>query len=94
MVFNPLTYLSTPLGIYFMWICLHFITPHLYTYFCTSMSTYGFLISPFLAPTPHCSAFRWIIYTGGNMITTMWVVIGGWLIQKVLIKKTELPTVA
>ena len=78
-------YLSTPIGIYGLWIVLHFITPHLYTYFCTSITPYGFLISPFMAPAPHCTAFRWIIYTGGNMITTMWVVIGGWFIKRTLL---------
>jgi hypothetical protein len=38
---ETIRYLSTPLGIYFSWIILHFITPHLYTYFCTSPTVYG-----------------------------------------------------
>jgi len=72
-----------------MWIVLHYFTPHLYTYFCTPPTAYGFFLSPFIAPTPHCSAFRWIMYTGGNMITTMWVLIGGWVVHKVFSDPTS-----
>jgi hypothetical protein len=86
---ETIRYLSTPLGIYFSWIILHFITPHLYTYFCTSPTVYGLILSPFIAPTPHCSAFRWIIHTSGNTITAMWMLIGGWVIQRLLIKSSS-----
>jgi hypothetical protein len=84
-----LKYLSTPLGIYFMWIVLHYISPHLYTYFCTPSTAYGFFMSPFMAPTPHCSALRWVMYTGGNTITAMWVLIGGWIVQRIIIQKEK-----
>ena len=86
MLQETIRYLSTPLGIYFSWIVLHYITPHLYTYFCTSSTAYGFMMSPFIAPTPHCSAFRWMIYTSGNTITAMWMLVGGWAIQRLMIK--------
>lgn len=36
---------------------------------------------PFLPPAPHCQAFRWVISQGGNIIVTMWIVIGTWAIQ-------------
>jgi len=41
----------------------------------------GFVMSPFIAPTPHCQALRWAIYNGGNSIIAMWVLLGGWIIK-------------
>ena len=84
-----LSYLSNPVGIYAMWITLHFIAPHLYVYFCTPATVIGFLTSPFVAPAPHCTAIRWVIINSADMITTMWIVIGGWIIHKIIKKKVD-----
>jgi hypothetical protein len=84
-----LNYLTSPVGIFILWITLHFIAPHLYVYFCTPATAIGFLISPLIATAPHCMAFRWIIYNGGTMITTMWMVIGGWFIRKLVNREIE-----
>ena len=43
----------------------------------------GILTSPFMAAAPHCVAIRWVIYEGGNMITTMWVSAGTYIAAKV-----------
>ena len=80
--------IPAPIWLYAFWILLHFVVPHLYVYFCTPATILGFIASPFVAPAPHCSAFRWVIYNGGNTITSMWVVLGGWLLQKLIFPTT------
>jgi len=70
-------------GIYLFWIVLHFAAANMYAEFCTNMSFIGFLQSPFLATVPHCVAMRYIVSTGGNVITQMWCVFGTWGISKI-----------
>ena len=81
--------MRTAIVFYFMWITLHYIAPHVYTYLCTPITILGFLISPFVAATPHCSALRWVIYEGGNMITTMWIGVGSYLATKMLMRDAK-----
>ena len=72
-------------GIYIVWILLHYVSSHLYVYFCTQCTILGFLMSPFVALAPHCSAMRWLIYVGGNNISLMWTFIGSWLMKKLVL---------
>ncbi len=81
---SGLNYISSPTGIIVLWIFLHFVTPHLYVYFCTPATLMGFVASPFIATAPHCIALRWCIYNSGNIITSMWMLIGAWLVRKLL----------
>jgi hypothetical protein len=37
--------------------------------------------------TPHCNAFRWIIYEAGNVLYGMWMAIGSWTVANVLTHK-------
>jgi len=67
--------------LYLFWITLHYTCSHLYVQWCVPATIYGFISSPFLAPAPHCQAFRWVISQGGNIIVTMWIVIGTWGVQ-------------
>jgi hypothetical protein len=78
-------YLCNPVGIYLLWIILHFVSPHMYVYLCTPATYIGLLMSPLIAPAPHCLAIRWIIYNGGSMISNMWITLAGWAIHKLLI---------
>ena len=78
-------YLCNPVGIYMLWIILHFVSPHIYVYLCTPATYIGLLMSPLIAPAPHCLAIRWIIYNGGSMISNMWIALAGWAIHKLLI---------
>lgn len=73
-------------GIYILWILLHYIASHLYIQFCVPLTIRGFLMAPFLTPTPHCQALRWAIYTGANAINSMWAVLGVWMCSKLLFK--------
>jgi len=72
-------------GIYLLWILLHYTSSHLYIYYCTPGSLIGFLSSPIIAPLPHCQAFRWIIYNGGNSIINMWIIVGLWITKYLVI---------
>jgi hypothetical protein len=71
-------------GIYGIWILLHYVSANLYVRLCAYPSFVGFIASPFLAASPHCSALRWAIYNGGNSITSMWVVMGVWLLSYIV----------
>lgn len=76
-------------NIYLFWILIHYVAPHLYSYYCVHYSLLGFLMSPFLASTPYCKATRWIIYNGANAIDAMWIFLGTWIISKLNIIKTN-----
>jgi len=66
-------------GIYIIWIILHYISSHLYIYWCVPGTILGFIIAPFIVPAPHCQALRWAIYNGGNTIIAMWLLLGAWI---------------
>ena len=76
--------LNTTIGIYLLWIILQYISPHLYVYFCVPLNMRGFLMSAFIAPSPHCQAIRWTIYNGGNTIITMWIFVGTLIVKKLI----------
>lgn len=59
--------------IYLAWVLLHYFAAHLYIYYCVPDTLTGFLYSPFLIPTPHCSLLRWAVYQGGETIHLMWL---------------------
>lgn len=76
-------------GIYIVWILIHYLSPHLYVYFCVPATAMGFLTSAIYAPTPHCRALRWAIYQGGEMIMTMWIVAGSWVVKRLALSNDE-----
>ena len=71
-------------GIYLVWISLHYGASHLYVKWCVPNTFYGYLISPFMTPTPHCQGLRWIIYRGAEMINNMWFLLGTWIASSLL----------
>jgi hypothetical protein len=74
--------------VYGLWILAHFISSHLYANWCVPLTWWGLFMSPFVAPMPHCQAFRWIIATGGNIMVHMWVLLGIWIISYLPFTKT------
>ena len=68
--------LKKSIMIYTLWICVHYISIHLYAYICTPLSFIGFFMSPFMAASPQCQALKWFIATGSNNINAMWILIG------------------
>jgi hypothetical protein len=73
-------------GIYILWILLHYIASQLYIHFCVSLTIWGFIMSPFLIPTPHCQALRWMIHNGAAVINSMWSVLGVWICGKLIVR--------
>lgn len=64
---------------YFSWIAAHYAATHTYVKYCTPDTFWGFVMSPFIATTPHCEGLRWVISTGGSNIKTMWAIAGVWV---------------
>jgi hypothetical protein len=90
-VYSVTRILCRALGLYILWISLHYIASHLYVYFCTFPSIVGFITSPFLVSTPHCVALRWTIANSADKIQSMWVIIGTCFISSMFFE-TELKT--
>jgi hypothetical protein len=72
-------------GIYLLWICFHYFAAHLYIKFCVPNTIIGFLMSPFMIPTPHCQGLRWIVFNAAGIINNMWVLIGAWIYSMIWI---------
>lgn len=62
----------------------HYSAVHMYRQWCTPMSTLGFLMSPVMISTPHCTALRWIIHNGANAITNSWSLLAGFAIALIV----------
>jgi len=77
-------YICEVIGIYILWIILHYVSANLYPYFCAELGIWGFIQSIFVAESPHCIAMRWMIYNGGNVIHVMWISLGVWIVGKIL----------
>lgn len=74
-----------PLGkTYLAWIAIHYLSAHAYAHLCTPTSIQGFLLSPMLAVSPHCSALRWAVGNGGSALNTMWLAVGGWAASRLM----------
>jgi hypothetical protein len=72
-------------GIYLLWICLHYVSSHLYVKLCVPNTLWGFIMSPFMTATPHCVGLRWIVYNAAQMINNMWVFLGTWICSTLLV---------
>ena len=79
-------YIYNVSSLYLCWIMLHYVSAHLYIYYCVPSGIYGFLISPFLVAAPHCRAIRWILQSGGAMMDNMWLVFGTWACSRIIAK--------
>ena len=75
---------------YVLWIGLHYLSAHLYVYFCTPNTIIGFIISPFIAAAPHCKAFRWVIHNSASVINNMWTSLSTWLCSFLILRNNEL----
>jgi len=71
-------------GIYLIWVTVHYFSSHLYVRWCTTNTVFGFILSPFLVTTAYCNVLRWCIYNCANQIIAMWTILGTWLITKII----------
>lgn len=70
--------------VYILWIIAHYAASHLYIQMCVPNTFYGFVISPFVAVSPHCQALRWIVYNAGANINNMWITFGVWMQNQIM----------
>lgn len=70
--------------LYACWIVMHYAATNLYPVVCAPPTIKGFFMSPFMVTTPPCIALRWVIESGANAITSMWVMVGAWCIQRIM----------
>ncbi len=73
---------STPVGMYIMWIVLHYLAANLYNMHCAPSGVVGFAISPLMASTPYCSGLLWILQNSTVKFLAIWTIIGSWIKQK------------
>jgi hypothetical protein len=73
--------------LYFGWILIHYLAVHLYARICVPSTLTGFLMSPLLAPAPHCMGLRWAMNTGGDSITAIWMMCGVYVVKRLNIAK-------
>ena len=66
-------------SVYLFWIGAHYLSAHLYPYFCADLSMMGMVSSPFLVMAPHCKGLVWIQQTSTVAIQNMWIVLGSWI---------------
>jgi hypothetical protein len=86
-VCKVITFLIRVSGVYFLWICLHYFSAHIYINFCVPSTFIGFIMSPFMVSTPHCQGLRWIVYNAASIINNMWILIGAWIYSIIWIYK-------
>ena len=81
---NILTHIWRLIGIYLIWIALHYFASWGYAHWCTPWGVIGFVMTPFFVASPHCYAMRWCITNGAETITTMWLILGTWFVTKLV----------
>ena len=67
--------------IYLLYIVAHYVSANLYQRYCTPVSWFGFIASPFTIASPQCQGLRWVMFNTGNHITAMWMILGAWFIN-------------
>lgn len=81
-------YFSTPVGMYFVWIILHYVSAHLYKMHCAPSGIWGFLLSPLMASTPYCTGLVWIMQNSVVKFMAIWALVGSWI--NITLNKNEL----
>jgi len=54
------------------WSLAHYASVHAYGNLCVPLTPVGFVMSPLVVNTPHCTALRWIIQRGAVGIYETW----------------------
>ena len=81
--------IANAVGMYLVWIVLHYISAQLYAEFCTPKTIQGFLLSPFYAISPQCKSLRWIIYNSGSSIEAMWFIAASFVLSRLIPVRAE-----
>lgn len=75
------------IGIYILWVLLHYISAHLYVYFCVNSTILGLITSSFIVSSQHCVALRWIIVNGAENIKTLMMFGATWVVSQIILTK-------
>ena len=76
-------------GFYLMWIILHFVCAHIYTYMCVPLTFTGFMLSPLVTMNPMCRGLQWVTYNSLLVMSNMWIAIGTWITTDLLFTTYE-----
>ena len=69
---------------YLAFIIVHYVSAICYAKFCTPLTLWGFITSPFLTTAPHCAGLRYVVNYTGNNIANMWVLFGAWILSNIV----------
>lgn len=61
----------------------HYVSAYLYRELCTPSTIIGFILSPLVAVSPQCIAFRFILNHTGNNLANMWGLFGAWCLSNI-----------
>ena len=70
--------------LYAAWAVVHVLAANAYTYWCVPLTVSGLTMSPLMVTAPHCKGLLWLTNTAADVTTTMWVVLGSWLVTNVV----------
>ena len=79
--------IETKIWIYLLWVCLHYVSAHIYVQYCTPVGIIGFIYSIFIGPTPICYALSWAIFNGNQSLFNMWSILGAICVQQLSFAK-------
>lgn len=72
-------YISSPVGMYIIWIILHYVSAHLYKLHCAPSGIWGFILSPLMASTPYCTGLVWVLQNSVLKFMAIWTIVGSWI---------------
>ena len=68
-------------GIYLIWVTIHWTTVQLYTGWCVPATAWGLVFGASVgSQMPHCKGVLWLITNSSTAISNMWMLLGGWFI--------------
>lgn len=62
------THIFSIVKIYVFWTAAHYISQHLYHYFCSPKTIIDIILTPFYVQAPHCKVFHWFHKLSFNTI--------------------------
>jgi len=78
------SYVLSTAGIYASWTLVHYASAHAYANYCTEWSLWGFITSPIQTVNPVCKGLNWVVYTGSNTMSSIFVVMGTWATSRAI----------
>jgi hypothetical protein len=81
---NRLVDICGIVGVYILYILIHYLSAHLYVYYCVHASWLGIVTSAFYVSSPQCRILRWAFNFTSMRIELMWGAIGTWIVCRCL----------